>query len=129
MKTKFSAVLFFVLLFTACQTKNKESLIGKWEITGIIPIDTAASKSAIEVAAIGLLNNMTNGAIIEYYENGEYEIKRDTSLLEKGKYTFSENSITHIKTDGSIEKNSLNFRNNSELEIKSSSMTLSLKKN
>ncbi len=30
----------------------------------------------------------------------------------------SENSISHIKTDGSIEKSSLNFKNNSELEIK-----------
>lgn len=129
MKTKFLAVLFLVLLFVACQTKNKESVVGKWEITGIIPIDTAASKSAIEIAAIGLLNNMTNGAIIEYYESGDYEIKRDTTLLEKGKYIISENSITHTKTDGSIEKNSLSFKNTTELEIKSSSMTLSLKKN
>ncbi|MCE9540643.1 MAG: hypothetical protein K8R85_15700 [Bacteroidetes bacterium] len=129
MKTKFSAILFFVLLVVACQTKNKESLVGKWAITSIIPIDTAASQSAIEIAAIGLLNNMTNGAIIEYYERGDYEIKRDTISLEKGKYTISENSITHIKADGSIEKNSLIFKNNSELEIKSSSMTLSLKKN
>ncbi|MES2139582.1 MAG: hypothetical protein V4511_07720 [Bacteroidota bacterium] len=129
MKTKFLGILLLVFLFVACQTKNKESVIGKWEITGIIPVDTAASKSAIEIAAIGLLNNMTNGAIIEYYESGDYEIKRDTSSLEKGKYTISENSITHIKTDGSIEKNSLNFKNNTELEIKSSSMILSLKKN
>ncbi|MES2396879.1 MAG: hypothetical protein V4549_12785 [Bacteroidota bacterium] len=129
MKTKFSGILFLVFLFVACQTKNKESVVGKWEITGIIPIDTTASKSAIEIAAIGLLNNMTNGAIIEYFESGDYEIKRDTSSLEKGKYIISENSITHTKTDGSIEKNSLSFKNNTELEIKSSSMTLSLKKN
>lgn len=129
MKTKFSAVLFLVLLFAACQTKNKESVIGKWTIIAIVPVDTAASKSAFEIAAIGLLNNMTNGAIIEYNESGDYEIKRDTSSLEKGKYTISENSITHTKADGSIEKNSLSFKNNNELEIKSSTMTLSLKKN
>lgn len=129
MKTKFSGILFLVFLFVACQTKNKESVVGKWEITGIIPIDTTASKSTIEIAAIGLLNNMTHGAIIEYFESGDYEIKRDTTSLEKGKYIISENSITHTKTDGSIEKNSLSFKNNNELEIKSSTMTLSLKKN
>lgn len=129
MKTKFSAILFLVFLFAACQTKNKESVVGKWSIIGIIPVDTSASKSAIEIAAIGFLNNMTNGAIIEYYESGDYEIKRDTSSLEKGKYIISENSITHTKTDGSIEKNSLSFKNNNELDIKSSTMTLSLKKN
>jgi hypothetical protein len=129
MKTKFSAILFLVFLFVACQTKNKESVVGKWEITGIVPVDTAASISAIEIAAIGFLNNMTNGAIIEYYESGDYEIKRDTASLEKGKYTISENSITHTKTDGSIEKNSLSFKNNNELDIKSATMTLSLTKN
>lgn len=129
MKTKFSSILFFVLLIAACQTNNKESVVGKWSIIGIVPVDTAASMSAIEVAAIGFLNNMTVGAIIEYYESGDYEIKRDTSSLEKGKYIISENSITHTKTDGSIEKNSLNFKNNNELDIKSSTMILSLKKN
>ncbi|MDP1745006.1 MAG: hypothetical protein Q8L90_05475 [Bacteroidota bacterium] len=129
MKTKFSAILFLVFLFVACQTKNKESVVGKWSIIGIVPVDTAASISAIEIAAIGFLNNMTNGAIIEYYESGDYEIKRDTASLEKGKYIISENSITHTKTDGSIEKNSLSFKNNNELDIKSSTMTLSLTKN
>ena len=129
MKTKFSAILFFVLLFAACQTKNKGSVVGKWTIIAIVPLDTAASQSAIETAAIGFLNDMTNGAIIEYYESGDYEIKRDSSSFEKGKYTISENLITHTKKDGSIEKNILSFKNNNEMDIKSSNMTLSLKKN
>lgn len=129
MKTKFSSLLFFVLLIIACQTKNKESVLGKWSITSIIPIDTTSSKSAAEIAALGLLNNMTNGAIIEYYENGEYEIKRDTTSLEKGKYSILENSITHSKPDGSSEKNVLIFKTNNELDIQSATMTLSLKKN
>lgn len=129
MKTKFSAFLLLVVLLSACQTKNTESVTGKWSIVSIIPIDTTASRSAAEIAAIGLLNNMTSGAIIEYYESGDYEIKRDTASLEKGKYTISENSITHTKADGSTEKNILSFKNNDELDIKSSTMTLSLKKN
>lgn len=129
MKTKFSSLLFFVLLIIACQTKNKESVLGKWSITSIIPIDTTSSKSAAEIAALGLLNNMTNGTIIEYYENGEYEIKRDTTSLEKGKYSILENSITHSKPDGSSEKNVLIFKTNNELDIQSATMTLSLKKN
>ena len=129
MKTIFSAFLFLVVLLAACQPKITESVTGKWSIVTIVPVDTTVSASAAEIAAIGLLNKMTSGAIIEYYENGDYEIKRDTASLEKGKYSVSEKSITHIKADGSAEKNSLDFRNDKELDIKSATMTLSLKRN
>jgi hypothetical protein len=129
MKTQISSFLFLVILFSACKTKNTESVIGKWSIISITPIDSTSSKSVAEIAALGFLNNMTSGGIIEYYENGEYEIKKDTSSLEKGKFSVIENSIIHSKVDGLTEKNTLIFKNISELEIKSTSMILSLKRN
>ena len=127
--TFFSAFLFLIVLSSACQRTNKELIIGKWSFIGFNLLDTTSMKDDGGIAAIAWLNLMTNGGAIEFYENGDYEMKKEPTYIEKGKYSISKNSIVITKLDGSNENDTLNFKNNNELEIKSSTMKLLLKRN
>jgi len=109
-KLKIISGLFIItLLLYSCN--NNQNIAGLWKIIGIEQIDSTIKDDKFSFGVLGA--SSSENIIYEFNENGEFVLKADHKVYNKGTYTIlkDNNTIELITTDGIRESLKYSLKN------------------
>jgi hypothetical protein len=109
-KLKIISGLFIItLLLYSCN--NNQNIAGTWKIIGIEQIDSTIKDDKFSFGVLGA--SSSENIIYEFNENGEFVLKADKNVYNKGTYTVlkDNNTIELITTDGIRESLKYSLKN------------------
>lgn len=93
----------FIITLLLCSCNNDQNIAGTWKIIDIEQIDSTIKDDKFSFGILGA--SSSENIIYEFNANGEFALKADQKVYNKGKYTIvkDNNTIELITTDGIME--------------------------